>query len=178
MKVNIIYKLISFLLVNILILSSVSSHLVFKYLEKQIKKEIKSKLLSGDFTKEYLYSTMSYDDFYKLNWENYKEFILDKNIYDLVSVEYFLDYVKVEYYLDIKETNLRQNYFSYLSSYLSENADSKNLFLNFIEIILAKYILKNHYFTLIFDYFSIKTYNIQQNFNSIYLEIPNPPPQI
>lgn len=178
MKLNIIYKLISSLLVSILLFSSVSSHLVFKYLEKQIKKEIKSKLLSGEFIKEYQYSTMTYDDFFNLNWENYKEFISGNNIYDVVSVDYYLDYVEVVYYLDIKESKLRQNYFSYISSYLSENADSSNLIFNFIEIILAKYIINFLFIDSIKLVNKIKYLNKASALIYNICEIPNPPPQL
>lgn len=171
------YKFISILLLSNLIFSTIGSHLLYKIIEKKVKTEIKSKILSGEFTKQYKTKILTYNEFLNLNWENHKEFIINKNIYDVVNIEFNLDNIKITYFLDVKESKLRQNYFTFLSSYLNKNKESKNLLFNFIEIILAKYVLNKFNFKLIFDYNTLKYIKINYILNSIYLEIPNPPPQ-
>ncbi len=178
MKIVFLNKFISILLLANLLFSTIGSHVIFKYLEHNLKKEIKKTLLSGKYKKDYKITNFTYQEFLNLEWEHSKEFVLGNNIYDVVSIDLHLDYIQVIYYQDIKESNLRQNYSKLLNSYLTKNNESKNLLFNFIEILIAKYIINYFNYHLLLDINLIKYIYLNNILNYIYIEIPNPPPRI
>lgn len=170
-------KITSIIIIIQILFSTTGSYLLFKIFEKQVKKEIKSKIIRGEFESEYLTYYFSYEEFLQLEWENNKEFFIGENIYDIISVKFSSNNIKVICYLDIKESNLRQNFAQFFNFHLNSDNNTKNLIFNYIEILSFKFIMKKLYFNFylneIFDFSNNKAFPLVYHF----IEFPTPPPK-
>lgn len=174
---NFLNKIVSTIIILQILFSTTGSYLLFKIFEKQVKKEIKLKIISGNFESEYLTYHFTYEEFLQLEWENNKEFFIGENIFDVINVKFSSNYIKVICYLDIKESNLRQNFAQFLNSHLNSDNNTKNLIFNYIEVLSFKFILQkfdfNSILNKIFDYSNNKTFSLVYHFK----DSPTPPPK-
>lgn len=163
------------MLINIL-LTNIGSHLFFKLLEKKIKNEIKTQILTFDYRITYLDLYFEYEEFIDLNWENSHEFILNNNIYDVKIIKFDLDKILVKCYLDHKETNLRKNYFQFLNNYLDNKEKSNNIIFNILDLLLNKYIFAIPLYFNDNQFVNINRFIEIENILNRFIEVRTPPP--
>lgn len=98
--------ILRFSLVLIFLAPVATSYLLFQQQRKQIKRELKRKLIAGIDRAELVYLTFSLKEKENLEWEHSKEFKYNGQYYDVIETEIKADSVTYICWWDYEETQL------------------------------------------------------------------------
>ncbi|NOX16822.1 MAG: hypothetical protein GXO87_00870 [Chlorobi bacterium] len=165
-------KYASIILLFIFMFVSGGYQIYFKYLQYDIRQEIKREIRTGLNEMDLTLVVVSSENENKINWiKKNKEFRYKGLMYDVVRIK-TKDNKKYYYCInDIKEKNL-------IANYVRHNKRRNKALLRLRKVLSNKYLPEN-------PSENLKTYKdkiyfakYRQSYNSIYLEILPPPPKV
>jgi hypothetical protein len=174
-------KIFGIFLIVCLVAPIVTTYLVFKYQKKQIKREIKRKIISEiDKSELVLLKFTEEEKNTQLKWEHSKEFEYKGEMYDIVESSTVGDTTYYWLWWDHKETKLNKQLNDILKTILGKNPQNnrnKELLINYL-----KSLYHNIESELIKPHFILNLQNNKcwiENFKNIFSKAPSlPPPEI
>jgi len=165
-------RYISFILLVVIVFVSTGYHIYFKYLQNNIRKEIKHEIRKGLDKKDLSLIIISSKNKKYLTWiEENKEFNYKGAMYDVVKIE--TKNSKTYYYCinDIKENDLIVNY-------TRHNRRRSKTILKLRKVLTNKYFPEKYSISIPFSKADVYYSDNLQIYISIYIETFSPPPQV
>lgn len=175
-------KLTAIVLFACLLFPFVGSYFLLKHEQKMVKRAVKHKIIEGIDRSELVYMKFSLaDSKNKLDWKHSKEFKYKGEMYDIVEKEIQGDSIAYWLWWDHEETALYQKLnllLAGINDYDANNQkdNSKKNIWNFAKKLYSK----NAQTTNLEDIAIVLNQGQMpylKNWNSIYIETPNPPPK-
>jgi len=164
-------KYISLILLIIILFVSNGYHLYFRYLQNNIKQEVKHEIRKGLSENELTLIVVTSENEKQISWiEQNKEFRYNGSMYDVVKSQTKAN--KTYYYCinDKKEEKL-------IANYARHNRRRNKTLLKIRKVLSNKYFPENFSINTKTNNADIYFTEYQQNYTSIYLETLSPPPK-
>ena len=165
------------LLIVFLFLNNFAYVILFLQSRMEIKKEMFRRIAAGDYSGELICFTFNNDSEikWKVIWKDDHEFEFNGTMYDIVKKDTKGDTIILYCINDEKESEL-------IKSFLKENSKEKNksvppLTKISLQNIITQALVKNSFYPEVFEQPYGYSAQFLNNYKSITLELPSPPPK-
>lgn len=172
-------KTVAFLLLAAICFNSIGYYLMHRYLQQQIKKEIKAMMKQSVPSEELVAVVLNSKNSDEFKWIHSKEFRYQGIMYDVISMDVMKDGTKLLYCItDKQETLLFKNLGRYVCN--SMNSDPKNtragsMLMAFLDSLFPP--IENNFLTQTYEKGKILNLYYLINYHTPDLTIVSPPPQ-
>ncbi|WP_375580284.1 hypothetical protein ABWH96_04395 [Marivirga tractuosa] len=155
------------------------TYLWLKHQKKQVKHEVKWKIIEGIDKSELVLIHLSKNEAAeKLDWEHSREFEFEGEMYDVVEFEETADSVKYWCWWDYEETSLNKNLAEVVNNLLGNHPDKKEKeqkLISFYQSLFSEKVFQWQALQFVRLPYSFTEYEfILKDYNN---SIPSPPPQ-